>query len=156
VKKIHVDSEKCSGCRICELVCAFHHSGQFKPSISRIIVIKQDKYGFDYPVFCQQCEVCPPISACPNAALKKTNNGVTYVDPEICINCGVCIDECPFNAIRLNGSSKLLICDLCGGTPLCVERCPTKALVFSRSQNKHNQPIEKEFKMFLERWGLIG
>lgn len=156
LKRLFVNVEKCSGCRICELVCSFHHSGQFRPSISRIIVIKQDKYGFDFPIFCRQCEECPPISACPNAALKRANNGVITVDYEVCVNCEVCIDACLYNAIRLNEISKLLICDLCEGTPLCVERCPTKALEFSNSRIKHNQSTEKELKMFLEKWGILG
>ncbi|UCH37533.1 MAG: 4Fe-4S dicluster domain-containing protein [Candidatus Bathyarchaeota archaeon] len=155
MKRLHANVEKCSGCRLCELVCSFHHSGQFRPSVSRIIVEKRDKYGFDFPVFCRQCEECPPIAACPNTALKKVKNGAIVVDHEVCINCEACVGVCPHNAIRLNKFSNILICDLCGGTPLCVEKCPTKALEFSNSRIKDNQPAEKELKMLLEKWEIL-
>ena len=84
MKKIHVESEKCSGCRICELVCSFHHEGRFNPRLSRVAVVKEDKYGLDYPVFCHQCKPCPVIAACPSDALKRGALGVIYVDEEAC------------------------------------------------------------------------
>ena len=40
--RITVDAKKCVGCRTCELVCGYHHSGQFNPELSSI------KINFDY------------------------------------------------------------------------------------------------------------
>jgi carbon-monoxide dehydrogenase iron sulfur subunit len=155
LKKIHVKSEKCSGCRICELVCSFHHEGRFNPRLSRIAVVKEDKYGLDYPVFCHQCKPCPVIAACPSYALKRGALGVIYVDEEACTKCGICVNACLFDAIPKNEASRPLICDLCGGEPRCVEKCPTKALVFTDSKLEFNRS-EEEFQKLLERWGIIG
>jgi Fe-S-cluster-containing hydrogenase component 2 len=69
LKRILVDKAQCAGCRVCELVCSYYHEGKFSPSLSRVDVIKEDKYGLDYPVFCRQCDECPPADACPVGAL---------------------------------------------------------------------------------------
>lgn len=40
------DMPSCGGCSTCELACAFHHTGEFAPSISSLRVItKKDGSG---------------------------------------------------------------------------------------------------------------
>jgi len=47
-------------------------------------------------------------------------------DPEKCIDCGLCYDNCRFNAIRKSDFSVInLKCEGCG---VCAEVCPTDAL----------------------------
>ena len=43
--RITIDAKKCVGCRTCELVCGYHHSGQFNPEFSSIRIAFDD--GFD-------------------------------------------------------------------------------------------------------------
>jgi len=154
LKKILVDAGECCGCRYCEMVCSFHHEGRFSPSLSRVTVEKEDRYGFDYPVFCHQCDTCPPVEACPTGALRRTSQGTVQVEEASCTGCGACVDACPFNAIKLNGS-RPIVCDLCGGEPVCVERCPTKALSFEDSEEGGVLP-EDALKELLGRWGIDG
>lgn len=154
MKRIVVDAEECAGCRVCEMVCSFHHRRRFSPQLSRVMVIKEDKHGLDYPVFCHQCDPCPPITACTINALTKTELGVIHVDREACVGCGACIDACTFNAIKFDEDSKPIICDLCGGEPVCVERCPTKALTYTEG-GRIDRP-EDVFKELLRRWGVHG
>jgi len=41
------DTEKCGGCRTCELACSFHLKGVFGPSISSIKILDtEDELGF--------------------------------------------------------------------------------------------------------------
>jgi carbon-monoxide dehydrogenase iron sulfur subunit len=155
LKRLLVDVEKCSGCRLCEMVCSFHHEKKFSPNLSRITVIKKDKYGLDSPILCHQCDPCPAIDACPNDALTKTNLGVIHVDGEKCTGCGTCVDACVFDAVKLDESLRPLFCDLCGGEPVCVERCPTDALVFTNSEKVVEHP-EEVFRGILRRWGIVG
>ena len=43
--KILSDIEACYGCRVCELVCSFHHSGVFSPELSSIRVSRNNRTG---------------------------------------------------------------------------------------------------------------
>ncbi len=40
------------------------------------------------------CEQCAAIEVCPTEAI-LTDMGFTFIDPELCIDCGVCEALCP-------------------------------------------------------------
>jgi len=122
--------EKCTGCRICELACAYHHFKVINPSKSRVRVVRIHHEPADAPVFCTQCGLC--IGACPFNALKRDlKTGAVIVDEGKCTGCGVCVQVCPYGAAVIDRDSrKLLICDLCGGDPECVKHCPEGALIY--------------------------
>jgi len=128
-KLIVADINKCTGCRICEMVCAFFKEKLFNPSKSRIRVIKMDREGLDVPVFCQHCEepVCRDV--CPVEALSKGLDGVMDLDVERCIGCWGCSIACPYGAISFY-EGKFRLCDLCKSDPKCVRWCPTGAIQF--------------------------
>ena len=55
MKKVHVNEDKCLGCRLCEYWCAFAHSGEkympdafnlTKPPVPRIVVEEKSKVTF--------------------------------------------------------------------------------------------------------------
>ena len=48
-KMLYVDHEKCTGCRLCELVCAVYHDGVSNPARSRIRVLKWRPKVFIFP-----------------------------------------------------------------------------------------------------------
>lgn len=38
------DMPSCGGCRTCEIACSYHHTGEFKPSVSSIKILdKKDE-----------------------------------------------------------------------------------------------------------------
>ena len=45
-----VDYEKCTGCRLCELVCSVRHEGVSNPARSRIRIVKWEWEGIYVPV----------------------------------------------------------------------------------------------------------
>lgn len=151
MKRLGLDASKCAGCRICELACSYQHEGGFNPSLSRISVVKKDEYGFDYPLFCRQCDECPPIQACPVKALERTDEDTIKVS-DSCTGCGICVDTCTFNAVGFHGNSPL-ICDLCGGEPRCVEMCPTNALSF-RETEWFRETQDEAMRELFRRWGI--
>ncbi|MCD6545473.1 MAG: 4Fe-4S dicluster domain-containing protein [Thermotogae bacterium] len=132
--KIVIDSNICTGCRVCELICAFVHTGSFSVENSRIHVEKDEFNGKDIPFLCLQCNEKYCISSCPTNALTVSDEtGAVLVDENLCIGCGVCMKVCPYNAIKIHQrSKKALICDLCDGEPECVKRCPVGALSIQR------------------------
>lgn len=155
MKRLVVDAEECAGCRYCEMLCSFHHEGKFSPSLSRVTVVKEDKHGMDYPVFCRQCDDCPPVSSCPTGALSKNRQGIINLNEGACTGCGTCLEVCTYDAIKLDAYSRPLICDLCGGKPVCVERCPTSALRFEESIEITDQPKDV-FKKLMRKWRIRG
>ena len=50
------------------------------------------------------------------------------IDYSLCINCGVCMDYCRFDAISLAGGNIAINEVLCDGCKLCYRTCPMKAI----------------------------
>ncbi|MFW6389721.1 MAG: TIGR04076 family protein [Halanaerobiales bacterium] len=132
--RILVDEEKCTGCRTCETICSFEHSGSFTPVNSRIKVKKIEEEGKDIPNICRQCGDAPCVKACPVDALKRDRETkAIIVDQKKCIGCKQCAEACPFDAINfIEIKDTPLICDLCGGQVECVTKCPTQALKYDK------------------------
>ncbi len=47
---------------------------------------------------CIKCKYTDCVSVCPVACFKEGVN-MLVIDPDECIDCGVCVDECPVTAI---------------------------------------------------------
>jgi Fe-S-cluster-containing hydrogenase component 2 len=131
-KFLTVIAEKCTGCRLCELVCSVMHEGVSNAAKSRIQVVKWEEEGRYVPVICQQCEDAPCQNVCPVAAISRDKDfGFLKVNPEVCIGCRSCVGVCPFGAMNYNPDTRRVFkCDLCGGDPQCVRFCDVKAVDF--------------------------
>jgi len=164
---IAADPSKCTGCRYCELWCSFTHEGVFSPSLSRIIVVRDDRIGLDIPITCRMCSPAPCVNACPTGALVKGEDGTISIMEEKCIGCGSCAKACPYGAMRIHPLKAVpLICDLCGGgKPACISKCPTNALKLQPTGQVNLTWIEEIFdqaysyalqqhKKVMERWGI--
>jgi len=133
---IDFDYHKCTGCKVCELICSFHHYKFFSTSFSRIHVFNDIFFGHNKANYCLQCTTPQCCIICPIKAIsidKKT--GVKIIDIEKCDACGKCADVCPFNkegfVLRISPNNQNYIkCDLCNGDPQCVEWCAPKALTY--------------------------
>lgn len=136
------DKSLCSGCRICEMVCAnFNSPGRNSPSLARLM-IKKDYIKGDYePKVCHQCADPPCLRSCPVAALQIEKRKSTYtrvIDERACIGCQKCIQACQnhFQPSRLKYDAeryRTIKCHLCWGNPQCVKFCPLGALRLERS-----------------------
>src|SRR3990172_467349 len=152
--QIHINPERCTGCRICELICAFNKHEEFNPRRSRIRIIKMERFFLDVPVVCQQCPESFCVAECPVGALKKGEDHVVHVEEELCTGCERCIDACPFRGVSIDPLSKIAtICDLCRGAPKCVQWCPTKAIELGPPQPAPN-PVELTARSLLRKWGI--
>jgi carbon-monoxide dehydrogenase iron sulfur subunit len=135
---IAVDYDKCTGCRICESICAMAKAGECNPEKARIRIVKIEEYGntISIPVVCMNCLTPACKVVCPTKAVHKNQvTGVMVVDNEKCIGCSACVYACPFGAItvdRLRGSS--FKCDQCEGDPTCVKVCPSNAIEYVKDE----------------------
>ena len=131
-KALYINHEKCTGCRLCELVCAVKHDGISNPARSRIRVMKWEQEGLYVPMSCQQCQDAPCMNVCPVKAISKDEKlGAMTIDYDVCIGCRSCVAVCPFGARSFNViDKKVFKCDLCEGDPQCVRFCEEKAVDF--------------------------
>ncbi|MCJ7632631.1 4Fe-4S dicluster domain-containing protein, partial [Candidatus Bathyarchaeota archaeon] len=75
----------CSGCRICEKMCALRHEKKWNPAYSRIKVYQFYPGPIDVPIVCQYCEDKPCVAACPFGALSyDSGEYLMNVDESLC------------------------------------------------------------------------
>jgi len=138
------DPEKCTGCRLCEMVCSAEKDGEFNPLLSRIRTVQLDVV-VNMSLACRLCENPTCVRSCPRKALSiDEKTGVVLVDEGKCNGCGWCIEACELGVLSLHPVRKVvMLCDLCGGEPKCVEFCPKDALEL-RTTEEIAQKIRSE------------
>jgi len=129
--RLLVFEKDCTGCRRCELACAFAKTGSYARLESRIRIYKDDVLQVDRPLVCRQCGHARCVASCPEGAL--TRDPATHavvLSRELCSRCGRCAEACPFEAVQFAGDGYPLFCDLCQGQPACTGVCPTGAIQY--------------------------
>jgi len=131
-KVLMIDYEKCTGCRLCEMVCSVKHEGVSNPARSRIKIVKWEWEGRYVPMGCQQCESAPCMAVCPVKAISRDEEmGRVEIDYDVCIGCRMCVAICPFGGMGFDTlASKVIKCDLCDGDPQCVRFCEPGAIQY--------------------------
>jgi len=153
-KILVVFSEKCLGCRSCEIACAVEHSKSkqlfqalYEDPLPQHRVEVESVESVNIPLQCRHCEDAPCVAVCPTHALEKpsVDSPVTLND-KLCIGCRWCVLVCPFGVIKMRRDGKAVVkCDLCwerqkkGMQPACVEACPTGALAFVEVEEMEKQ-----------------
>ncbi len=147
-----IDVDKCTGCRLCTVACKDEHvdsayppwtrpqpeTGQFWVDVQALERGAAPRLRMSFlPLLCQHCRNAPCIKACPEGAIKTRPDGLVWIDPAVCTNCGLCQDACPYDVIYMN--AELGIAQKCTGCahrvdrgelPRCAEVCPHDAIVF--------------------------
>lgn len=124
----------CTGCRVCEKVCAIQHARELNTETSRIKVFQFYPGPVDVPIVCQYCDDRPCVAACPTNALTFDGKSFTMkVDENLCNACQACNNACIENGrggcITFHpAKATAQICDLCGGDSLCAKYCPNNVL----------------------------
>jgi anaerobic carbon-monoxide dehydrogenase iron sulfur subunit len=119
------NSETCSGCKACELVCSLQNLQVINPSKAFLTVKGKfpvpGKYFVD---ICDQCGDC--AKACPRDAIKL--KGSTYrIDRKKCDACLECVDACLKNLVTVSDDGLPYKCIDCRQ---CAKVCPRDALTF--------------------------
>lgn len=155
MKRLYLDYEKCIECRLCELACAAEKEGVYNPLKARI---QSERVGLPEQIVMIYCHHCskPACYDCPSDAMSINDQGVVVIDEDECTGCGICVDNCPAQAIfwRPHGEDIAMKCDLCGGSPKCVEVCPRDAIVYGEYEAEALLPPEKVLEKNLSKKGL--
>jgi len=147
---VKIFEEMCVGCRSCMVACQQVRGLDASVNPLRIMIEETEKSGGELSLrfsaeACRHCEDAPCVNACTAGALAQLADGLVVLDEAECINCGNCIEACPYAAIAIDPTRKAAVkCDLCvdrvgaGLQPACVSCCPGKAIYAGRLE-----PIEK-------------
>lgn len=57
-------------------------------------------------------------------------------NPDLCGQCGACVEACPFHALSMNGGGPQLEFDKCLGCGVCESQCPNQAVSLKRDERK--------------------
>lgn len=136
-----IDLDVCTRCDDCVRGCADTHGG-----IPRFVREGNKIGNFLVARACYHCEDPVCLIGCPTGAIRRTDVGdVVAISDPLCIGCGSCANNCPYDAIimhetgelwppdmipeGLRGKEKVLAskCDLCytdPAGPACVRSCP--------------------------------
>ncbi len=70
-KVLIVDSDKCTGCRVCELICSMVRVGEYNPQKSCIKVLRNMELDVSIPVVEVGCDCCGKCTEwCFDGAIK--------------------------------------------------------------------------------------
>ncbi len=154
-----IDFESCWGCRTCEVACKQENRD---PDGVRLIKVMENgpKVENDKPTFnffvnvCRHCEepACMPV--CPEEAIFMRDDGIVVLDGEKCIGCGLCADECPYDAIEMDASKEVARkCNLCfervkeGLLPACADNvCLGHCIYFGNPDDIKEEIAQKHLR----------
>jgi Fe-S-cluster-containing hydrogenase component 2 len=124
--RIKVTAAACTGCRLCEQVCAIHHFGEINPAKAALrIEARFPDPGTYRPHVCTQCGEC--MKVCREGAITRNAAGAFLVAAARCNGCGDCIPVCkPGVVFRHPAVPPVIICDFCFE---CTRLCNTGAIV---------------------------
>ena len=120
-------TEDCISCGICFEICP-----------KEAITLKRGtiKVNFDKCILCETCGIHCPTMAIPKTTMakKSVSDGFNLIDNKLCINCKLCYNICPEEAIINREDIGIMVvdeqkCTYCGA---CKNACPSKAFIFER------------------------
>ena len=133
---VMIANKKCTGCHMCELACSAWHEGVYRPSVARLSVAVNATTAEVKGQTCLQTACAKCEEACAEGAIERlpievkatgldaAAGYVLKVNEDLCTNCGICYDVCPYGVIREHPDRAVAFkCDLCDGTPQCVAFC---------------------------------
>lgn len=138
-KVLVYNNAKCTGCRSCVVGCSLYHDGEVGKVLSRVAVVRNERYGESFVVGCDACTDAPCVGVCPTGACTMDlEAGIAKIDATKCIGCKECAMACPFGAINVHyATGKAFKCDLCEGRengPICADWCPSGAITYVKPE----------------------
>jgi len=171
VEKIYyvVDIDCCMGCKSCQTACNLEHgyaggSGWPIEVFRMENLAKNGQATCDFiPVLCLHCETPDCVSACPEDALSKNEEGLVLVEESLCTACGKCVAACNYGAIYLrecgDGKKKATKCNLCGARrvrgfpPSCGHHCLGQ--VFRTCRESEKEQLLANYRYSWSRGQLV-
>jgi NAD-dependent dihydropyrimidine dehydrogenase PreA subunit len=103
------------------------------------------------------CGILKGLPLLPQASLVANVCYNARVDPELCVQCGDCVDRCPMDAISEGDDTMEVSADKCIGCGLCVSTCSEEAIALNEV-SAATLPFPDEKQMYdsvLKERGLL-
>lgn len=144
-KTMVIDLERCVRCDECVKACQTTHDGN--PRFRRTSQAQHDRFMIANA--CMHCTDPVCMIGCPTGAIQRNKvGGQVIIDPQLCIGCGTCAANCPYENIVMvdirdkkgqvitdketgNPVQQATKCDLCesqNNGPACQRACAHDAL----------------------------
>ena len=92
-----VDLSKCMRCHGCVAACRVEHFLPLGVTWPRLIAWEETADEMTtYPVRCNHCQEAPCVKVCPTGATQQREDGIVWVDQDMCVGCRYCIIACPY------------------------------------------------------------
>ncbi|SCY05833.1 4Fe-4S dicluster domain-containing protein [Alkaliphilus peptidifermentans] len=128
--KLKFNTDICTECHSCELSCSMAHYDVYNTQKASLRIITKFPDSPDL-AYCRHCSDALCVMACKFDAL-LVENQVIILDTEKCVNCGMCQDACPYDAIFKLPDDTYFKCDYCKGEFKCTKTCATGALSIAK------------------------
>ncbi len=136
IKTIHIDPDKCTGCRTCEMICSAYHAepkySLVNPKRSRIRIF-----------FDEDNDVYVPILAGHYTDVECNSRTFVILNGKPYGECSFCRSSCPRRDFFKEPDKPdiPLKCDVCGepmpeGGPMCVQQCEAEALTYVETEEE--------------------
>ncbi|MCB2187133.1 MAG: 4Fe-4S dicluster domain-containing protein [Deltaproteobacteria bacterium] len=163
------DAQSCIGCLACEVHCKTNKGLAPGPRLCQNLAVGPvaldglPRLRFVF-MPCFHCEVPACKNVCPSGAIKqRAEDGIVYIDQNLCIGCKSCITACPWGACQWNpAAGKAVKCDYCkdrvdkGLKPACVTKCLTGCLDFGLATEVKDDRRERFAQMVANPWMRPG
>ncbi len=173
-----IDLSRCFGCQTCAAACkmannlpkgvaynvVYTNTDGFETLGTAVArgAVANDNAGGAYPncslgflpYACQHCDSPACLDACPTGATQQREDGIVWVNNELCIGCEACVKACPYDGVRTilesepeyyldvvmgefdaptHKAGTMEKCTFCynlidrGEVPACMQLCPGRA-----------------------------
>jgi len=89
------------------------------------------------------CQVLKNMKRHPKPASLVSTPFIAESNPETCDGCGVCVERCQMDALRMEDEVAILDVDQCIGCGLCVSTCPTGSLTLERKPESDQPEVPR-------------
>jgi molybdopterin-containing oxidoreductase family iron-sulfur binding subunit len=95
-----IDLARCDGCGDCTEACTAMHMVPFGQEWIKVYKMQNDSMSGShfFPRPCMQCDNPPCVNVCPVGASYKREDGIVFIDQDLCIGCRFCLAACPYSA----------------------------------------------------------